>query len=83
MVIYFYFIIYFLFYYLFKLKRYHFHFVNVLLLSRHHRALDNKWKEKGQLIDQLEGQVRQVKNTFDEKELSLRDERDKALKAEK
>ena len=48
------------------------------------RALDNKWKEeKGELIGQLETQVRQVKRTFDDKEQRLRAERDKALKAER
>ena len=47
------------------------------------RALDNKWKERGELIGQLETQVRQVKQTFDEKEQRLTEERDKALKAER
>ena len=47
------------------------------------RALDNKWKEKGELIGQLETQVRQVKQTFDDKEQRLTAERDKALKAER
>ena len=47
------------------------------------RALDNKWKEKGELIGQLETQVRQVKQTFDDKEKRLTEERDKALKAER
>ncbi|XP_072024521.1 leucine-rich repeat and coiled-coil domain-containing protein 1-like [Amphiura filiformis] len=51
--------------------------------KRAYRALDNKWKEKGGLIDQLEKQVRQVKQTFDDKEKKLTEERDKALKAER
>ena len=39
-----------------------------------------KWKEKGELISQLETQVRQ---TFDDKEQRLMAERDKALQAER
>ncbi|XP_038050851.1 leucine-rich repeat and coiled-coil domain-containing protein 1-like [Patiria miniata] len=50
---------------------------------RAYRSLDNKWKEKGDLIGQLETQVRQVKQNFDTKETKLKEERDKAVQAEK
>ncbi|XP_071511162.1 leucine-rich repeat and coiled-coil domain-containing protein 1-like [Diadema antillarum] len=50
---------------------------------RAYRALDNKWKEKGDIIRQLETQVRQVKENFDQREKKLREERDRALQAEK
>nr|XP_054748125.1 leucine-rich repeat and coiled-coil domain-containing protein 1-like [Lytechinus pictus]XP_054748126.1 leucine-rich repeat and coiled-coil domain-containing protein 1-like [Lytechinus pictus] len=51
--------------------------------QRAYRALDNKWKEKGDIISQLESQVRQVKENFDQREKKLREERDKAINAEK
>eukprot|EP00057_Strongylocentrotus_purpuratus_P010979 XP_011665453.1 PREDICTED: leucine-rich repeat and coiled-coil domain-containing protein 1 [Strongylocentrotus purpuratus] len=51
--------------------------------QRAYRALDNKWKEKGDIIGQLETQVRQVKENFDQREKKLREERDKAISTEK
>ncbi|XP_071785134.1 leucine-rich repeat and coiled-coil domain-containing protein 1-like isoform X1 [Asterias amurensis] len=51
--------------------------------KRAYRSLDNKWKEKGDLISQLETQVRQVKVNFDTKEKKMKEERDQALQAEK
>ncbi|KAI8504572.1 leucine rich repeat [Branchiostoma belcheri] len=45
-------------------------------------VLDRKWKDKGQLIGQLETQVRQAKENFDAKEKKLQEERKRALEAE-
>ncbi|XP_077983130.1 leucine-rich repeat and coiled-coil domain-containing protein 1-like [Glandiceps talaboti] len=46
-------------------------------------TLDKKWKDKTELITTLESQVKKVKENYDEKEKNLKDERDKALAAEK
>lgn len=46
-------------------------------------VLNNKWKEKSQLISQLEQQVREMKDSWEKKELKLSQERDKALHAAK
>ena len=46
-------------------------------------VLNSKWKEKSQLIGQLEEQVREMKESWDRKEVKLTQERDKALDAAK
>ena len=47
------------------------------------RVLNSKWKEKSQLIGQLEEQVREMKQSWEKKEAKLSQERDKALDAAK
>ncbi|XP_045191730.2 leucine-rich repeat and coiled-coil domain-containing protein 1-like [Mercenaria mercenaria] len=49
--------------------------------KRAHSILNNKWKEKSQLIGQLEQQVREMKDSWEKKEQKLSQERDKALQA--
>ena len=49
----------------------------------HFRVLNSKWKEKSQLIGQLEEQVREMKQSWEKKEAKLSQERDKALDAAK
>lgn len=49
----------------------------------HYSVLNNRWKEKSQLIGQLEQQVREMKESWEKKELKLSQERDKALNAAK
>ena len=46
-------------------------------------VLNNKWKEKSQLIGQLESQVREMRDSWEAKEKKLTIERDKSLKAAK
>ncbi|KAL4234350.1 leucine rich repeat [Mactra antiquata] len=46
-----------------------------------HSVLNNRWKEKSQLIGQLESQVREMKDSWEMKEKKLTQERDKALEA--
>ena len=43
--------------------------------------LNNKWKEKSQFIGQLEKQVQQMKDNWENKEKKLREERDKSVEA--
>lgn len=43
--------------------------------------LNNKWKEKSQLIGQLEKQVQQMKDNWENKEKKLTQERNKAVEA--
>ncbi|XP_071820729.1 leucine-rich repeat and coiled-coil domain-containing protein 1-like isoform X3 [Apostichopus japonicus] len=51
--------------------------------QRSYRALDRKWKDKGDLISQLEEQVMHVKKTFEEREAKVKAERDKAMEQER
>ncbi|VDI26880.1 leucine-rich repeat and coiled-coil domain-containing protein 1 [Mytilus galloprovincialis] len=46
-----------------------------------HSILNNKWKEKSQLIGQLEKQVQQMKDNWENKEKKLTQERNKAVEA--
>ena len=46
-------------------------------------VLNSKWKEKSQLIGQLESQVGDMKESWEKKEKKLTQERDKALDAAK
>jgi leucine-rich repeat/coiled-coil domain-containing protein 1 len=46
-------------------------------------VLNSRWKEKSQLIGQLEQQVREMKENWEKKEQKLSQERDKALHAAK
>ncbi|KAK3603812.1 hypothetical protein CHS0354_042814 [Potamilus streckersoni] len=46
-----------------------------------HTILNNKWKEKSNLIGQLELQVREMKDNWEAKDKKLTSERDKALAA--
>nr|XP_039261958.1 leucine-rich repeat and coiled-coil domain-containing protein 1-like isoform X2 [Styela clava] len=50
-------------------------------LKQVHSKLVKKWAEKGQVLSQVELQVRQMKETFDKKELKLIKERDEAISA--
>lgn len=49
----------------------------------YHSILNNKWKEKSQLIGQLEKQVTEMKDNWESKERKLTAERDKAIEAAK
>ncbi|XP_076112416.1 leucine-rich repeat and coiled-coil domain-containing protein 1-like [Mytilus galloprovincialis] len=46
-----------------------------------HSILNSKWKEKSQLIGQLEKQVQQMKDNWENKEKKLTQERNKAVEA--
>lgn len=46
-----------------------------------HSILNNKWKDKSQLIGQLEKQVQQMRDNWGSKEKRLQEERDKAVEA--
>ncbi|CAC5362345.1 LRRCC1 [Mytilus coruscus] len=46
-----------------------------------HSILNNKWKEKSQLIGELEKQVQQMKDNWENKEKKLTQERNKAVEA--
>ncbi|XP_056008134.1 leucine-rich repeat and coiled-coil domain-containing protein 1-like [Ostrea edulis] len=46
-----------------------------------HSILNNKWKEKSQLIGQLEKQVTEMRENWESKERKLTEERDKAIQA--
>ncbi|XP_052063495.1 leucine-rich repeat and coiled-coil domain-containing protein 1-like isoform X2 [Mytilus californianus] len=46
-----------------------------------HSILNNKWKEKSQLIGELEKQVQQMKDNWENKEKKLTNERNKAVEA--
>ncbi|XP_062611366.1 leucine-rich repeat and coiled-coil domain-containing protein 1-like isoform X2 [Saccostrea cucullata] len=46
-----------------------------------HSILNNKWKEKSQLIGQLEKQVTEMRDNWESKERKLTEERDKAIQA--
>lgn len=46
-----------------------------------HSILNNKWKEKSQLIGQLEKQVTEMRDNWESKERKLTAERDKAIEA--
>lgn len=46
-------------------------------------VLNSRWKEKSQLIGQLEKQVQEMKESWEKKEVKLTQERDKALNAAK
>ena len=43
------------------------------------RVLNNKWKEKSNLIGELEGQVRHIRTTWEDMERKLTQERDRAI----
>ena len=45
------------------------------------RVLNNKWREKSNLIGELEGQVRHMRTTWEDKERKLTQERDRAIDA--
>ena len=53
---------------------------NVVLCCR---SLKAKWQERSELISKMERQVVEVRDKFQEKELKLTEERDKALAAGK
>ncbi|XP_009080082.1 PREDICTED: leucine-rich repeat and coiled-coil domain-containing protein 1, partial [Acanthisitta chloris] len=48
-----------------------------------HSALKKKWQGKGELLNQLEGQVKQMKENFDIKEKKLIEERNKSLQTQR
>ncbi|KFV42385.1 Leucine-rich repeat and coiled-coil domain-containing protein 1, partial [Gavia stellata] len=48
-----------------------------------HSALKKKWQGKGELLSQLEVQVKQMKESFDIKEKKLIDERNKSLQTQR
>ncbi|NXI41252.1 LRCC1 protein, partial [Galbula dea] len=48
-----------------------------------HSALKNQWQGKGELLSQLEVQVKQMKESFDRKEKKLVEERNKSLQTER
>ncbi|NXP03810.1 LRCC1 protein, partial [Thinocorus orbignyianus] len=48
-----------------------------------HSALKKTWQSKGELLSQLEEQVKQVKESFDIKEKKLTEERNKSLQAQR
>ncbi|XP_068252706.1 leucine-rich repeat and coiled-coil domain-containing protein 1 isoform X2 [Nyctibius grandis] len=48
-----------------------------------HSALKKKWQGKGELLSQLEVQVKQMKETFDIKEKKLTEERNKSLQTQR
>ncbi|NXN73329.1 LRCC1 protein, partial [Himantopus himantopus] len=48
-----------------------------------HSALKKKWQGKGELLSQLEGQVKQMKESFDIKEKKLIEERNKSLQTQR
>ncbi|XP_071660073.1 leucine-rich repeat and coiled-coil domain-containing protein 1 isoform X2 [Patagioenas fasciata] len=48
-----------------------------------HSALKKKWQGKGELLSQLEVQVRQMKESFDIKEKKLIEERNKSLQTQR
>lgn len=49
----------------------------IVLLS----ILNNRWKEKSQVIGQLEKQVTEMRDNWESKERRLTSERDKAIEA--
>jgi len=49
--------------------------------KENHRTLKIKWQEKSELIGKLEKEVVEMRNNFKEKEKTLTEERDKAIKA--
>ncbi|XP_064298554.1 leucine-rich repeat and coiled-coil domain-containing protein 1 isoform X2 [Phalacrocorax carbo] len=48
-----------------------------------HSALKKKWQGKGDLLSQLEAQVKQMKESFDSKEKKLIEERNKSLQTQR
>nr|XP_013812252.1 PREDICTED: leucine-rich repeat and coiled-coil domain-containing protein 1 [Apteryx mantelli mantelli] len=52
-------------------------------VKKAHSALKKKWQGKGELLSQLEVQVKQMKESFDIKEKKLIEERNKSLQAQK
>lgn len=46
-------------------------------------ALKKKWQGKGELLSQLEVQVKQMKESFDIKEKKLTEERNKSLQTQR
>ncbi|XP_074672684.1 leucine-rich repeat and coiled-coil domain-containing protein 1 isoform X1 [Strix aluco] len=48
-----------------------------------HSALKKKWQGKGELLSQLEVQVKQMKESFDSKEKKLIEERNKSLQTQR
>ncbi|XP_068789218.1 leucine-rich repeat and coiled-coil domain-containing protein 1 isoform X2 [Struthio camelus] len=52
-------------------------------VKKAHSALKKKWQGKGELLSQLEVQVKQMKETFDIKEKKLIEERNKSLQTQK
>ncbi|NWX14202.1 LRCC1 protein, partial [Aegotheles bennettii] len=48
-----------------------------------HSALKKKWQGKGELLSQLEVQVKQMKESFDRKEKKLIEERNKSLQTQR
>uniref|UniRef100_A0A8C4JAT7 Leucine-rich repeat and coiled-coil domain-containing protein 1 n=1 Tax=Dromaius novaehollandiae TaxID=8790 RepID=A0A8C4JAT7_DRONO len=52
-------------------------------VKKAHSALKKKWQGKGELLGQLEVQVKQMKESFDIKEKKLIEERNKSLQTQK
>lgn len=46
-------------------------------------ALNQKWRDKGELLSNLEMQVKEAKEKFDNKERTLKAERDKSIELQK
>ncbi|XP_075599907.1 leucine-rich repeat and coiled-coil domain-containing protein 1 isoform X2 [Balearica regulorum gibbericeps] len=52
-------------------------------IKKAHSALKKKWQGKGELLSQLEVQVKQMKESFDIKEKKLTEERNKSLQTQR
>ncbi|KAG8441879.1 hypothetical protein GDO86_010891 [Hymenochirus boettgeri] len=52
-------------------------------VKKAYSAMNNKWQDKAELLNQLETQVRQMKENFDAKEKKLIEERDKSLQSQR
>ncbi|XP_006010308.1 leucine-rich repeat and coiled-coil domain-containing protein 1 isoform X2 [Latimeria chalumnae] len=52
-------------------------------VKKAYNAMNKKWQDKGELLIQLEGQVKQMKDNIDAKEKKLMEERDRALQSQK
>uniref|UniRef100_A0A8C9SVR0 Leucine rich repeat and coiled-coil centrosomal protein 1 n=1 Tax=Scleropages formosus TaxID=113540 RepID=A0A8C9SVR0_SCLFO len=52
-------------------------------VKKEHSVMKRKWKDKAELLTQLEFQVKRMKESFDSKEKLLADEREKAVQAHK
>ncbi|XP_043921997.1 leucine-rich repeat and coiled-coil domain-containing protein 1 [Protopterus annectens] len=52
-------------------------------VKKAYNAMNKKWQEKAELLNQLEAQVKNMKEHFDNKEAKLIEEKNKALEAQK
>lgn len=60
-----------------------FSFLNGGNFSSFYRNLKKKWEERSHLIGQLEEKVLKMKENFDSKEQTSKEEKDRALKSER